>query len=67
MEALKIENLSKHFKGVTALREISFSVGVGERRAIIGPNGAGKTTLINIVSGVLSPSSGQIMFGTRNH
>lgn len=64
MEALKIDTLSRSFKGVNALSRISLNVELGERRAIIGPNGAGKTTLINVVSGVLFPSYGRIyLFG----
>lgn len=45
------------------LREISFSVGPGERMAILGRNGAGKSTLIKILAGVLNPSSGTIYMG----
>jgi branched-chain amino acid transport system ATP-binding protein len=64
MEALKVENLTKSFKGLNALSWISLSVGSGERTAIIGPNGAGKTTFINLVSGVLRPETGRIhLFG----
>ena len=66
MEALRVEKLSKSFKGVTALTNVSLNIGVGERTAIIGPNGAGKTTFINLVSGVLRPSSGEIhIFGAE--
>lgn len=60
VEALRVEKLSKSFKGVNALTEISLDMQVGERTAIIGPNGAGKTTFINLVSGALRPSSGRI-------
>jgi len=64
VEALRVEKLSKSFKGVNALTNVSLNIGVGERTAIIGPNGAGKTTFINLVSGVLRPSSGEIhLFG----
>lgn len=64
MEALRVENLSKHYKGVAALSQISFRVDCGERLAIIGPNGAGKTTFINLISGVLQPLTGRIsLFG----
>jgi branched-chain amino acid transport system ATP-binding protein len=60
LKALVAENLSKQFGGLCALDKISFSVEAGERFAIIGPNGAGKTTLFQLLSGMLSPSSGRI-------
>jgi branched-chain amino acid transport system ATP-binding protein len=62
MEALKVEALSKHFGGVTAVNNVSFSVAIGERLAIIGPNGAGKTTLFNLINGQLSATAGRIYF-----
>jgi branched-chain amino acid transport system ATP-binding protein len=60
MEALRVDNVSRHFGGIRALNDISFAIGVGERVAIIGPNGAGKTTLFNVLNGQLSPSHGRI-------
>jgi branched-chain amino acid transport system ATP-binding protein len=60
LEALVVENLSKHFGGLSALEGVSFRVDPGERLAIIGPNGAGKTTLFQILSGMITPSSGRI-------
>jgi branched-chain amino acid transport system ATP-binding protein len=60
MEALRFENISKHFEGVRALKDISFRIDEGDRWGIIGPNGSGKTTALNITSGVLRPSSGKI-------
>jgi branched-chain amino acid transport system ATP-binding protein len=59
---LAIESLSKSFGGLKAVADISFSVMPGEICSIIGPNGAGKTTLFNMISGVLRPSSGRIVF-----
>jgi branched-chain amino acid transport system ATP-binding protein len=58
--ALAIEGISKSFGGLRVSRDISFSLPVGARHALIGPNGAGKTTLVNLVSGLLQPSSGSI-------
>ena len=55
---LEIENVSKRFGGLSAIADVSFSVGKGEICALIGPNGAGKTTLFNLISAVLRPSSG---------
>ena len=66
MEALRIEGLSKHFGGVKAVDDVSFSVAVGERLAIIGPNGAGKTTLFNLINGQLSATGGRIQFFGRD-
>jgi branched-chain amino acid transport system ATP-binding protein len=60
---LSVENISKNFGGLKAISDVSLSVTAGEICSVIGPNGAGKTTLFNIISGVLRPSAGRIMFG----
>lgn len=57
---LGINGISKHFGGLLALDDISFSVEPLEIKALIGPNGAGKTTLLNIVSGVYPPDKGTV-------
>jgi branched-chain amino acid transport system ATP-binding protein len=62
MEALRVEELSKNFGGVEALKDVTFSAEAGERLAIIGPNGAGKTTLLNVLNGQHSADSGHIYF-----
>jgi branched-chain amino acid transport system ATP-binding protein len=62
MEALRVEQLSKNFGGIHAVRSISFKVESGEHLAIIGPNGAGKTTLFNMLCGQMPPSGGKIYF-----
>ncbi|MBC7333404.1 MAG: sugar ABC transporter ATP-binding protein, partial [Actinobacteria bacterium] len=59
---LEIKNISKKFKGVQALEDVSIDIARGEVHAIIGENGAGKSTLIKIISGVLKPNSGNIIF-----
>ncbi len=59
---LKLEGLNKHFGGVHAVQDISFSLEKGELAGLIGPNGAGKTTVFNLITGVYSPDSGQILF-----
>lgn len=58
--SLKIESLGKRFGGVEVFKELSFELHRGEILGVIGPNGAGKTTLINVICGMLSPSSGTI-------
>ncbi|MDF2570339.1 MAG: lptB 5 [Sporomusa sp.] len=59
---LALESVSKNFGGLAALSNVSFSIGKGEILGVIGPNGAGKTTLFNLITGVLSPSEGQIVY-----
>ncbi len=62
MGCLALQNVSKHFGGLHAVHEMSFSVEQGSIHAIIGPNGAGKTTLFNCITGVLPLSAGEITF-----
>jgi branched-chain amino acid transport system ATP-binding protein len=70
---LALKQVGKNFGGLAALAGISFEVHGGEILGIIGPNGAGKTTLFNLITGVMSPSQGDIVFreksivGTRPH
>jgi len=59
---LRVDKVSKHFGGFTALSGVSIAVGRGERFGLIGPNGSGKTTLINCVSGSLRNDGGSIAF-----
>lgn len=51
MEVLRVEHVTKRFKGVIAVHDISFAAEAGEILGIIGPNGAGKTTLFDLLSG----------------
>ncbi|MCA9837621.1 MAG: ABC transporter ATP-binding protein [Trueperaceae bacterium] len=60
MSLLKVSRLSKQFGGLNAVQNLSFSVEEGMIFAIIGPNGAGKTTTLNMLSGLLTPTSGTI-------
>jgi D-xylose transport system ATP-binding protein len=59
---LELRNIGKSFGAIEALRGVSFSVDRGEVVALLGDNGAGKSTLVKIISGGLTPSSGEIMF-----
>ncbi|HXV12245.1 MAG TPA: ABC transporter ATP-binding protein [Burkholderiales bacterium] len=61
---LELQGLTKSFGGLHAVKNVSFQLFTGERKAIIGPNGAGKTTLFNVITGTLPASSGQaVLFG----
>jgi branched-chain amino acid transport system ATP-binding protein len=58
---LETRALDKRFGGLHVTRGVSLQLNAGDRLALIGPNGAGKTTFVNLVSGVLAPSAGQVM------
>jgi branched-chain amino acid transport system ATP-binding protein len=59
--ALEVQGLNKAFGALPVTRDVNLTLEVGARRALIGPNGAGKTTLINLITGVLKPSSGKVL------
>lgn len=59
---LDIRHLTRQFDGLVAVADVSFTVAAGQVKALIGPNGAGKSTLLNMVSGVLPPTRGSILF-----
>jgi branched-chain amino acid transport system ATP-binding protein len=59
---LQVQGLSKRFRGLLALDQVTFGVPQSEIFAVIGPNGAGKTTLFNVIAGVFSPEAGTIAF-----
>lgn len=59
---LKIENLSKKFGGVKAVNDCNFEIEKGKITALIGPNGSGKTTVFNLISGIIRPDTGRIVF-----
>jgi branched-chain amino acid transport system ATP-binding protein len=61
-EILKVSNVSKHFGGLTAVNDVSFSINEGETVGLMGPNGAGKTTLVNMICGSYAVDSGKIEF-----
>ena len=62
---LKVENISKSFRGLRAVRDASFELPEGSINALIGPNGAGKTTIFNMIAVVYPPDSGKIVFQNR--
>jgi urea transport system ATP-binding protein len=62
MAILELQQLTKHFGGLTAINNLSLSIDEGELRCIIGPNGAGKSTLFGLISGKIKPDGGQIVF-----
>jgi len=59
---LETTGLTKRFGGLTAVDNLSLTLPSGRLHAIIGPNGAGKTTLFNLISGLLTPSAGRVLF-----
>ncbi|MSQ18213.1 MAG: ABC transporter ATP-binding protein [Betaproteobacteria bacterium] len=59
---LTVEKLARSFGGVQAVKDVSLSVSTGQLRAVIGPNGAGKSTLFNLLTGLMPPSAGRIVF-----
>ncbi len=64
--ALRVDNLSKRFKGLQALDGVSLEVCAGEIHGVIGPNGSGKTTLFNVISGIYRPSGGRVSIWGRD-
>jgi ABC-type branched-subunit amino acid transport system ATPase component len=58
---LETRGLDKHFGGIIAANEVSLKIEKGARHALIGPNGAGKTTVVNLLTGMLRPTAGQIL------
>ena len=59
---LRVDGISKSFRGLKAVSQASFEVPAGAIVALIGPNGAGKTTCFNMIAGVFAPDTGQIAF-----
>jgi branched-chain amino acid transport system ATP-binding protein len=63
---LEVQNLTRRFGGLVAVSDVSFQIGEHEILGIFGPNGSGKTTLLNLISGIMQPSSGRIVWKSRD-
>ncbi|MGH7390081.1 MAG: ABC transporter ATP-binding protein [Candidatus Rokuibacteriota bacterium] len=63
---LETRGLTRRFGALAAVRDVDFRLEVGARHALIGPNGAGKTTFVNLLTGVLQPTSGQVRLRDRD-
>jgi len=62
---LKVNNISKNYGNSAAVKSISFDVNSGDYVAIIGPSGSGKTTLLSLLTGLISPSEGEILYNDK--
>ena len=63
---LKLENLSKSFRRIAAIENVSFEVSPGEIIGFLGPNGAGKSTTVKTITGMLRPDEGRVLFDGRD-
>jgi len=59
---LELKSIGKRFPGVTALADVSLRFEPGEIHALVGENGAGKSTLIRIITGILQPDEGEVLY-----
>lgn len=66
MTSLRLEHISKRFGGVEAVSDLTFDIETGRVTGLIGPNGAGKSTVVNIITGILAPTSGRVMVGDED-
>ena len=64
--SLLLDNVTKHFDEIIAVKNVSITAHNGEIIALLGPNGAGKSTLMNMIAGYLSPSGGKILVNGNN-
>ena len=63
---LTTTNLTKEFDGFKAINNLNFTMAPGELRVVIGPNGAGKTTFLDLITGKVKPTTGQVLFKGQN-
>ena len=66
MAQIKLDNVTKKFGAVTAVKEVSLAIEEGEFFALLGPSGCGKTTTLRLIAGLETPNSGNIFIGERN-
>ncbi|WP_153505337.1 ABC transporter ATP-binding protein [Cumulibacter manganitolerans] len=64
---LQAEGVTVRFGGLTAVRDVTMSIDPGTVLGLIGPNGAGKTTLVNVLSGLIQPTEGRVLFNGEAH
>jgi ABC-2 type transport system ATP-binding protein len=63
---LEVQRLSRSYRGIPAIRDVSFTVRPGEIVGFLGPNGAGKSTTVKIITGLLRPNDGRVLFEGRD-
>ena len=63
---LELCGITVSFDGFLALRDLNLNLQPGELRAVIGPNGAGKTTFLDVITGKVAPSEGDVLFKGRS-
>jgi ABC-2 type transport system ATP-binding protein len=63
---LELQNLSRSYRGIPAIKNVSFRVGAGEIVGYLGANGSGKSTTVKIITGLLQPNDGRVLFQGRN-
>src|ERR1700758_5390170 len=63
---LELKNLYRSYRGIPAIQDVSFKVAPGEIVGFLGPNGAGKSTTVKIITGMLRPDDGKVLFEGRN-
>ena len=63
---LEVRNLTKRFRSMTVVDHVNFSVRPGEITGYLGPNGSGKSTTVKMMTGLLHPTEGEILYEGRN-
>ena len=63
---IELENLSKSYRGIPAISNINFRVNAGEVVGYLGANGSGKSTTVKIITGLLQPNEGRVLFQGKN-